>query len=486
MAATHVFISYSRRDTAYAERMVAALTARDLPVWIDHSIQYGTDWSDAIFDAIHAAAAVIVLMSADSRASKWVRREVAYADEIGRPIFPMLIGGEPWPLLLTTQHVDARTPTGEIDLPPEPFFAALSEQIAAARADAPTMPVAVTPQTVSASSESRVRQERKLETAMPACTRAGADSQVRVRISLPDSVGLSAELPDFIPSGDEIHKSDVRASGFSMDFPARGGRLQAGQTCIAVRCREFEVVSAALGEAPCPADRVLLDVPPDADSRTVIVTLAATESTPQTGTARVFVTVYQTLDNTERVIAESALSTRIVAQIDAHPACELWKLSLAKLGYGEAPPAPRPAAPAPQAPPILTQDVVGIGQEFAPEPEPMPDPDDEALQDEALRRLLDMEREEALDADTGASRTPPPPPAQAPAPIWRGGGKDTLETRLGEYRERSTGDKLEDIDISLSYKKRSLPLAAWLLAALIVLLVAAGVVALIAFIAGQL
>lgn len=361
----HVFISYSRQDSDYAERLVDALKANGLKVWIDHRIEYGVNWSNEIFNAIRECAAFIVIMSPASRESKWVRREVAYADEIVRWIFPILLEGEPWPLLLTMQHVDAR----DGSMPSDVFFARLRELVERipdprpeAAASAPTSDSDESgPGAFSAPPDdpSPVQErQRKLETAMPACTPIGAESQLRVRISLPDSEGLAAELPDFIPSGDEIHKSDVRGTGFRMRFTPGETRLQDGITCVEVVSDDFHIISATMGTAPCEAAQVRLDVPPDADSRTVIFALEPHENTPQSGSARVYVRIYQD----GRVVAESALSTRMVTDVNTHPACELWKMSLAAIAYGPPPLRPGDGSQSflPGVPPVLesTDDVV--------------------------------------------------------------------------------------------------------------------------------
>lgn len=346
---SHVFISYSRQNTDYAERLVDSLKAHGFDVWIDHRIEYGVNWSSEIFTAIRECAAFIVIMSPASHESKWVRREVAYADEIARPIFPILLEGEQWPLLLTMQHVDAR----DGNLPSPAFFERLREFVSRTadllpeNDDAMTTPIADSP-TVQ-------ERRRKLETAVPACTPVGEESQLRVRISLPDSPGLAAELPDFIPAGDELHKSDVRATGFRMRFTPGETRLQDGVACVEVVSDDFDINSATTGEAPCSGSLVKLDVPPDADSRTVIFTLLPNANTPASGSARVYVRIYQ--DGV--LVAESALATRMVANVDTHPACELWKMALANVAYD--PPGLRrtdggtfiPGPPPAPAPPAL-------------------------------------------------------------------------------------------------------------------------------------
>lgn len=389
----HIFISYSRQDSEYANRLADAFKARGLPVWIDQRIEYGDNWSDEIFTAIAESAAFVVIMSPASRESKWVRREVAYADEIARRIFPVLLDGDPWPLLLTMQHVDAR----DGELPSPAFFAGLSELVERMPDPMPdTAAYASHPATMLPPSGDppppETERQRKLETAIPACTPVGAESQLRVRISLPDSEGLAAELPDFIPAGDELHTSDVRATGFRIRFTPAEGRLQDGVACVEVVSEDFDINSATNGEAPCGEAQVRLDVPPDADSRTVIFALQPNANTPASGSARVYVRVYQD----EKLIAESAVSTRIVTDVDTHPACELWKMALASLAYG--------------APGLRRAD----GGTFNPALPPAPQIE---TTDEVIDRLLGGEEVESQDDLPDIGPAPASPRQTAPPPF---------------------------------------------------------------------
>lgn len=121
----HVFISYSREDHAYAGQVRAALEARGLPTWIDDRLNAGDGWWDEIDGALAAAACVVVIMTPSSRASRWVQREILLSEERGKPIFPLLLAGEHWSLLVDTQYV----PVLDGALPPDSFFDLLAHAV---------------------------------------------------------------------------------------------------------------------------------------------------------------------------------------------------------------------------------------------------------------------------------------------------------------------------------------------------------------------
>ncbi|MDX2138249.1 MAG: SUMF1/EgtB/PvdO family nonheme iron enzyme [Chloroflexota bacterium] len=84
--APHAFISYSRKDTAFVERLEHALNARGVVTWRDAtSIPGGDDWYQNIVSGLANAYAVICIVTPNADESKWVRREQLRADEDGIP-----------------------------------------------------------------------------------------------------------------------------------------------------------------------------------------------------------------------------------------------------------------------------------------------------------------------------------------------------------------------------------------------------------------
>jgi hypothetical protein len=88
-----VFLSYSRADAATADAVVAALERHGIAVWRDISgIPGGADWRDSLVAAFAKSQAVVFLMGAEAFASKWVRRELEFADEKGLPVVSVCAG----------------------------------------------------------------------------------------------------------------------------------------------------------------------------------------------------------------------------------------------------------------------------------------------------------------------------------------------------------------------------------------------------------
>ncbi|MBI1792680.1 MAG: toll/interleukin-1 receptor domain-containing protein [Chloroflexi bacterium] len=55
---SHIFISYSRKDIDFAEKIVDALATDNLDTWIDwKSIPKGEDWEQEIYRGIEEADA---------------------------------------------------------------------------------------------------------------------------------------------------------------------------------------------------------------------------------------------------------------------------------------------------------------------------------------------------------------------------------------------------------------------------------------------
>ena len=110
----YFFISYSREDISQQHRVVAELRARGINAWVDteNLIPGSPAWEREIERSIRGAEGFIVLLSPNSNNSEWVRREISFAEENDKRIFPVLIHGDEndsIPLRLSShQRVDAR------------------------------------------------------------------------------------------------------------------------------------------------------------------------------------------------------------------------------------------------------------------------------------------------------------------------------------------------------------------------------------------
>src|SRR5262245_5322848 len=87
-----VFISYSRRNKTFAERVARDLSDAGLEVWVDfRQIQGGELWQNEIYRGIERAEMVVFCMSPDSVMSEWCRREVLTARQQGKYIIPVMV-----------------------------------------------------------------------------------------------------------------------------------------------------------------------------------------------------------------------------------------------------------------------------------------------------------------------------------------------------------------------------------------------------------
>jgi hypothetical protein len=78
-----IFISYASRDRARAEMLAQALGARGWSIWWDREIPLGKSFDEVIEKALAECRCVVVLWSAVSIASEWVRNEASEAKRRG-------------------------------------------------------------------------------------------------------------------------------------------------------------------------------------------------------------------------------------------------------------------------------------------------------------------------------------------------------------------------------------------------------------------
>ena len=91
-APAKVFISYSRKDLAFADRLGAELKASGFEPLIDRSdIYVFEDWWKRIQELIANADTIVFVISPDSVASDICQKEVAYAAELNKRIAPVLV-----------------------------------------------------------------------------------------------------------------------------------------------------------------------------------------------------------------------------------------------------------------------------------------------------------------------------------------------------------------------------------------------------------
>ena len=86
-----VFISYSRKDLDFVEKLASDLKEAGLEVWYDLSnLHGGSRWSKEIASAIRASKFVLIVLSPESVSSKWVEEEFLFASQLNKKIIPLL------------------------------------------------------------------------------------------------------------------------------------------------------------------------------------------------------------------------------------------------------------------------------------------------------------------------------------------------------------------------------------------------------------
>lgn len=94
-----IFISYSRRDLAFAQSFVAEIEkVTGIKPWVDLSgVETGEQFTDVIIRAIDGCEIFVFLISRSSLESLWTKKEVLYAKDCSKKIYPIIVDGvEPY------------------------------------------------------------------------------------------------------------------------------------------------------------------------------------------------------------------------------------------------------------------------------------------------------------------------------------------------------------------------------------------------------
>jgi len=87
-----VFVSYSRKDSVVARKLIDALSFIEQDVWVDwEDIPPAADWLEQIFRGIESADAFIFLISPDSVASEVCNVEIKRAALNNKRIIPVVL-----------------------------------------------------------------------------------------------------------------------------------------------------------------------------------------------------------------------------------------------------------------------------------------------------------------------------------------------------------------------------------------------------------
>src|SRR5580704_18379851 len=89
---THVFISYSSKDSKVARAICSALESRGLPCWISsRDVGLGENFMDAIVRAIGAAKVMVLVFSENANNSDDMKREIVLASSAMVTVIPVRV-----------------------------------------------------------------------------------------------------------------------------------------------------------------------------------------------------------------------------------------------------------------------------------------------------------------------------------------------------------------------------------------------------------
>ncbi len=86
-----IFISYRRTDRELVAHIVRKLEARGASVWYDAEIEGGADWREIIVDALSNSDMLVIFFSEACNHSRQLKKELAVADNMEKPVIPILI-----------------------------------------------------------------------------------------------------------------------------------------------------------------------------------------------------------------------------------------------------------------------------------------------------------------------------------------------------------------------------------------------------------
>ena len=114
-----IFISYSRKDLAFVEKLAFNLQDAGYDVWYDLTdLEGGDRWSVEISKAIKECDAFMIVVSPRSMDSNWVEKEFLYASNQQKRIVPILLEACDLPLwLLDIHYIDVQGKNYETNFP---------------------------------------------------------------------------------------------------------------------------------------------------------------------------------------------------------------------------------------------------------------------------------------------------------------------------------------------------------------------------------
>src|SRR5690242_9497473 len=87
----NIFVSYSRADSEFVDRLDADLRARNFSVWVDrHRLEGGQLWAQEIGAAIARCDLFLLVLSSTAVDSSFVRHEVEEAERLEKRLLPIV------------------------------------------------------------------------------------------------------------------------------------------------------------------------------------------------------------------------------------------------------------------------------------------------------------------------------------------------------------------------------------------------------------
>ena len=87
----NIFISYDRQSETITKTLAEDIEALGYTVWFDHKLRGGQIWWDHILEKIRNCDVFVFLLDPAALSSTACKREFCYADNLGKPILPLLV-----------------------------------------------------------------------------------------------------------------------------------------------------------------------------------------------------------------------------------------------------------------------------------------------------------------------------------------------------------------------------------------------------------
>jgi hypothetical protein len=177
-----VFISYSHDDDDFTLRLIADLQRGGHAIWLDQmSIKGGSEWVRSIADGISNSYAFVSVVSPTANASRWVQREYLFADNLGKPIYPVMAVATDVPfqmidkqiIMMHTDYADGlrellvTLPAPQVYIPPAPIPPAAPAPQPAPSIPRPPSPIAPLPKPIERAREATDERAKKQDAPKP-------------------------------------------------------------------------------------------------------------------------------------------------------------------------------------------------------------------------------------------------------------------------------------------------------------------------------